>query len=94
MGILGIGIDGTVVLTTLVQEVELDIGLMTVLIALATNEPVVSALGLAGHSDVVGRLSLEIDALVPVAGYVANELEGIVELLVVLWQVRGEYMVR
>ena len=74
MSILGIGIDGTVVLTTLVQEVELDIGLMTVLVALATNEPVVGALGLAGYGDVVGRLSLEINALVPVAGYVANEL--------------------
>ena len=87
MSILGIGIDGTVVLTTLVQEVELDIGLVTVLVALATNKPVVSALGLAGYGDVVGRLSLELDALVPVAGYVANELESIVELLVVLGQV-------
>ena len=60
---------------------------MTVLVALSTDEPVVGALGLARYGDVVGRLCLEIDALVPVASYVANELEGIVVLFVVFGQV-------
>ena len=46
MGILGIGVDGAVVLTALVEEVELDDTLMTILVALAADEPVVGSLGL------------------------------------------------
>ena len=87
MRILGISIDRTVVLLAFIEEVEFDIGLMTILVALATNEPIVRSLSLTSDGNVIGRLSFEIDALVPVANYVANELEGIVELLVVLRQV-------
>ena len=87
VGILGIGIDGAVVFAAFVEEVELDDTLVTILVALTANEPVVSTFGLAGYGDVVGRLCFKIDALVPVASHVADELEGIVELLVVLRQV-------
>ena len=87
VGILGVGINGAVVLAALVEEVELDDGLVTILVALAANEPVVSALGFTGYGDVVGRFSLQIDALVPVTGNVADKLEGVVELLLVLGQV-------
>ena len=98
MGILGVGIDGAGVFAALVQEVEFDDALVTVLVAFSTDEPVVGALGLARYGDVIGRLCLEVDALVPVAGYVADELEGIVVLLVVFgqvsshlqWRVHGE----
>ena len=79
----GVGVDGAVILSALVEEVELNDGLVTVLVALTADEPVRGALRLAGHGDVVGRLGLEIDTLVPVAGHVAYELESIVELLVV-----------
>ena len=79
MGILGISIDGTVVLLTLVKEVKFDGALVAVLVALATNEPVVGLLGLTGYGDIVGRLSLQVDALVPVACNVADKLECIVE---------------
>ena len=89
VSVLGIGVDGAVVLAALVEEVQADGGLMAVLVALASDEPVVGALGLAGYGDVVGGLCLEIDALIPVAGYVADKLEGIVVLLVVLGQVGG-----
>ena len=81
VGIGCIGIDGAVVLASLFEEVELDVGLVTVLVTLAANKPVLRALGLAGYGDVVGRLSFEIDALVPVASHVADKLEGIVETL-------------
>ena len=87
VSVLGVSVDGAVVLTALVEEVELHHRVVAVLVALATNEPVVGALGLAGYGDVVGRFGLKVDGLVPVACHVANELEGIVELLVVLRQV-------
>ena len=87
VGILGVGIDGAVVLAALVQEVKFDDRLVAVLVSLAANNPVVGTLGLAGYGDVVGRLSLQVDALVPVAGHVADELEGVVPPLVVLGQV-------
>ena len=66
---------------------------MAVLIALTTNEPIVSSLCLTGHGDIVTRLSLQILGVVPVAGYIANKLEGIVELLIVLRQV-GSHLKR
>ena len=72
MGILGIGIDGTVVLATLVEEVELDDALVSILVALATNEPVVGALGLAGYRNIVGRLGFEVAGVVPVASHVSS----------------------
>lgn len=87
VGILRIGINGAVVFAALVEEVELDNGQMTILIALATHEPVVGTLGLTGYGDVVGRLGLEVFGVVPVAGHVANELEGVVVFLVVLRQI-------
>ena len=66
---------------------------MTVLIAFATNEPVVGAFRLTGHSDIVTRLSLQVARVVPVAGHIADELEGIIELLIVLRQV-GSHLKR
>ena len=87
MGILGIGIDGAVVLAALVEEVELHHGGMAVFIALAANEPVVCALGLAGYGDVIGRLCLEVTGVIPVAGDITDKLEGVVKLLIVLGQV-------
>ena len=58
-GILGIGIDRAIILLALVEEVEFHHRLVPVLVALATDEPVVGALGLAGHSDVFGGLCLQ-----------------------------------
>ena len=93
MGILGIGIDGTIVLLALVEEVKFNRALVTVLVALTTNKPVVSTLGLAGNGDIVGRLSLQVDAVVPVSCYIPDKLESIVELLIVLGQV-GSHLQR
>ena len=50
VGIGGIGIDGAFVLFVLIQEVELDGALVSVLVALAANEPVVGTLCLAGYT--------------------------------------------
>ena len=93
VGILGIGIDGTVVLTSFVEEVELDGSFVAVLVALAADEPVVGALGLARYGDIVAGFCLQILGIVPVTGHVADELEGVVELLVVLRQV-GSHLQR
>lgn len=71
------------------RKSSLDDSRVAVLVALAANEPIVCALGLAGHGDIVGRLGLEVARVIPVAGHVADELEGVVELLVVLRQVGG-----
>ena len=60
---------------------------MTIFIALSSNKPVVTLLVLAGHGDVAGGLGLEIAGVAPIAWHVANELEGIIILLVVLGQV-------
>ena len=60
---------------------------MTIFIALSSNKPVVTLLVLAGYCDVAGRLCLEITGVAPVAWYVADKLEGIVKLLVVLGQI-------
>ena len=93
MGILGIGIDSTVVLTSFVEEVELDGSFVAVLVALAADEPVVGALGLARYGDIVAGFCLQILGIVPVTGHIADELEGVVELLVVLRQV-GSHLQR
>ena len=87
VGIRSVGIDSTVVFASLFEEIELDGGLVTVLVTLAANEPVLRAFGLASYGDVVGRFSFQIDALVPVAGHVADKLESIVKTLVVFGQV-------
>ena len=60
---------------------------MTILVTLASNEPVIGTLGLTSHGDIVGRLCFEITAVVPIACHITDELEGIVELLIVLRQV-------
>ena len=66
---------------------------MTVLVALAANEPVVGILGFPGHGDIVARLGFKIAGVVPVASHVADKLEGIVVFLVVLRQV-GSHLQR
>ena len=63
-GILGIGIDRAIILLALVEEVEFHHRLVPVLIALATDEPVVGALGLAGHRDIVAGLGFKIAGVV------------------------------
>ena len=60
---------------------------------LAAYEPVVGSLGLAGYGNVACRFGLKITAVVPVAGYILDELEGIVVLLVVLREV-GSHLER
>ena len=60
---------------------------MGLLSANATNKPVVGALGSAGCSDVLHRFGLEVEGLIPVAGNVLDELEGIRMLHVVLGEV-------
>ena len=66
---------------------------MSVLVALTAEEPVVGALGLAGDGDVAGGFSFDILRVIPVAGDVADELEGVVVLGVVLRQV-GSHLQR
>ena len=85
MSALVVGIDDCLILASLVKEVELNVNLVAVLVALATNEPVASALSLASHGDVLARLGIDVAAVVPVECHVANELEGVVKFLVVLW---------
>ena len=87
MGILGIGIDSAVVFHAFVEEVEADGTLMTILVTLSTDEPIGGSLCLACYSDVVGRLCLQIFGIVPVYCHVADELEGIVKLLIIFRQV-------
>src|SRR3712207_5388563 len=86
-GVFGIGIDGTVVLTTLVEEVEFDDRAMPIFVTLATNEPVVRTLRLTSHGDIAGRFGLQIAAIIPVYGHIAYKLEGIIVLLIVLGEV-------
>ena len=56
VGIGRISIDGAVVLASLFKKVEFDGSLVTVLVTLAANEPVLRAFGLASYGDVVGML--------------------------------------
>ena len=60
---------------------------MAILVALASDKPVVGTLRLTGYGDIVARLSFQIARVVPVDSYIADKLEGIIELLVVLRQV-------
>ena len=93
MGILRVGIDGAVIFAALVQEVQFHHSLVAVLVALAANEPVVGALRLACHGDVVAGLSLQVLTVVPVAGHILDKLEGIHEFRIVLGQV-GSHLQR
>ena len=77
MGILGIGIDGAIVLLSLIEEVELDDALMTVLITFTANKPVVGAFGFTSYRDIVGRLCFQLFRIIPVTGHILDELEGI-----------------
>ena len=86
VGVLAVLVDGAVVLGTCVEEVELH-GSLTGVVGLSAHEPVVGALRLASHGDILRRFSLQILRVVPVASHVAYELEGIVVLLVVFGQV-------
>ena len=56
-------------------------------IALSAHKPIVCSFSLAGYCDILGRLGFQIARVVPVASYVANELESIVILLVILRQI-------
>ena len=86
VGVLAVLVDGAVVLGASVEEVELH-GSLTGVVGLSAHEPVVRALRLARHGDILRRLSLQIFRVVPVASHVAYELEGVVVLLVVFGQV-------
>ena len=86
-GVLGIGIDRSLVLAALVEEVELHGALVSVLVALAGEEPVVAALCLACYGDVAGRFSLDILTVGPVDGNILDKLEGFVVLGIVLRQI-------
>ena len=66
---------------------------MAVLARGAAYEPVVRALGLAGHGDVAPRLSLQIFGVIPVHGHVFDELEGVHEALIIFGQV-GRHLQR
>ena len=95
MSILGIGIDGGLILSAFIEEVQLNTALVPVLVTFASDEPVVCALGLAGHGDVVGGGGFQILGIVPVTGHIADELEGGSEVgaLIVLGQV-GSHLQR
>ena len=89
VGLGPVGIDGGLILATLVEEVE---GHGRVEVALARHVahiPVVAVLGLAGDGDVFHGLGLEIEALVPVDGNILDKLEGVAVFLVVLGHVGG-----
>ena len=60
VGILGICIDGGLILASLVEEVEGEGSEVTILIALSANKPVVALLVLASYCDVAGGLCLKI----------------------------------
>ena len=53
----------------------------------ATDEPAAGALCLTSCGDVLHRLSLEVNGLIPVEGDILDELEGIEVLLIVLGEV-------
>ena len=55
----------------------------------ATNGPLVRTLGLARCHDVFHWLGFEVEASVPVAGYILDELERIHEALVVFGEIGG-----
>ena len=69
---LGIGIDRSLILAALVEEIELHRALVSVLIALASDKPVVAAFGLARYRNVTGRLSLQILTVGPVDGHMTR----------------------
>ena len=87
MGIFCISVDGTVIFKSFVEEIEFDDALASVLITLATDKPIIGTFRLPGDSDIVSRLCLQVFLVVPVAGDITDELEGIVEAFIVLGQV-------
>ena len=89
MCILGIGIDCTFIFTSFIEEIKMHYALPAVLVALATDEPVVRTFGLTRHGDIVGRLCLKIFCIVPVACHVTYEAERIHVFGIVFRQVCG-----
>ena len=81
---LGICVDGSCVFASWVEEIEFEGGLMSILIASATNEPAFTVLVLAGDGDVIARLSLQIDTLLPIHRHILDELEGICVSLITI----------
>lgn len=76
IGTLCISIDNSLIFATLIEEVEFEVGLMTILIALTCNKPVISSLCLTSYGDIIAWLSLNIFRIRPVASYVADELDA------------------
>ena len=85
--ILCICIDSTVIYVILIEEIEFQNTLVSVLIALSSDVPIVLILVLTGNGDVVSRLCFQVNTPAPVARNVFYELESIVVFLVVFGQV-------
>jgi hypothetical protein len=81
VSILAVLINSASILLALIQEVEFYYGCAGC-ISLTAYKPVVGTLSLACYSDIFGWLCLQILGVVPVASYVADELEGIIVLLI------------
>ena len=86
ISVLSVSIDGSLVLTTLIKEVEFEDTKVGCDTCLTSYEPVVSTFRLTSNGNVACRLGLKITAVIPVNGYILNELEGIIILLIVLWR--------
>ena len=89
VSVLGIGVDGAVVVVVGFEEVELYDARVSVFVAFSADIPAVHVwIGrLSCHGDVACGLGFEIDALFPVARHAADELEGVGIFLVVFGQV-------
>ena len=92
VSILAILIDSASILLALIQEVEFYYGCAGS-ISLTAYKPVIGTLSLAGYGDILSWLSLQLLGVVPVASYIADELEGIVVLLIMLWKI-GSHLQR
>ena len=82
-GILGISIYRSYVFLSRFQEVERQLGGMSVFVGCTTYIPVASSFGTTGNGNVVARFCFLILGFVPVDGHVLDELEGIHEAVVV-----------
>ena len=60
VSVLGIGIYRSVILAALVEDIELNDGLMSVFVTLTSDKPVVCSFSLACNGDIVARFGLEI----------------------------------
>ena len=74
MGIRRVGIDGGDVILALLQEIETDSGGERLIAGGVAYKPVVAAFRLAGNGDIGAGLCLQVMALIPVEGYILDEL--------------------